>query len=577
MAAGARGRRHQPKRVACPKDLQRMARVDGTVTAHRLAAARMIGRPLWPWEVVHHRNHDQDDNSHENLEIFPSNVAHKLAEHGKLLLGCYNTLTSPEESMEPKINPQLESLLRPINELKPHPRNPMQHDEDQLTRLEAIFKRYGIQLPIVALEDGTIIAGHARVEVCKRLAWPAIPTITFATEDEATEWVQDADAVAAMAEGFMVADNQVSRLGKWRNELLQEIVHAQEALGVNIAEALAFTADDLAKRFKEVPTERVADSEIPDKPKKPTTKIGDLWRLGEHLILCADSTLKKNVGQLFDDQVAQAIITDPPYGISYTDQGGKHEAIAGDELRGDDLKAMVQKALKWANRYAAPDASYYIWHSPSTRADFTAALEAAGLQERQYLVWVKDTFTLGGADYQHGYEPIFYASRAGEKPAFYGNRAQSTIWRIAYHTGEGDLAVAMENGLKISTGDGVGIFIRPNAPKSHKIRLVRLEEGQAILLAHPGSDTDAWQVKRDAGSTYQHPTQKPITLAERALLNSTQADDIVYDAFGGAGFTLLAAERNGRRARICEIDPGYVDVMVDRWEAETSGKAKRAK
>ncbi len=555
-----------------------MARVDGTVTAHRLAAARMIGRPLWPWEVVHHRNHDQDDNSPENLEIFPSNVAHKLAEHGKLLIGCYCTLTSPEESMEPKINPQLEPFLRPVNELKPHPRNPMAHDEDQLTRLEALFKRYGIQLPIVALEDGTIIAGHARVEVCKRLNWPAIPTLTFATADEAAEWVQDADAVADMAEGFMVADNQVARLGKWRNELLQEIVHAQEALGVNIAEALAFTADDLAKRFKEVATERVADSEIPDKPKKPTTRIGDLWTLGEHLVLCADSTLKKNVDRLFDGQLAQAIITDPPYGVSYTGSCDKqHDPLPGDELRNDELANFLQRAFKWALRYAKPDAAFYIWHSSNRREDFVAALHTAGLQERQYLVWVKDRATLTAAHYQYGYEPIFYAARAGETPAFYGDRAQPTVWRIAYHTNEGDLAVALENGLKISTGDGIGLFIRPNAPKNHKIRLVRLEEDQAILLAHPGSDVDAWQIKRDAAATYQHPTQKPVALAERAILNSTQADDIVYDAFGGAGFTLLAAERNGRRARICEIDPGYVDVMVDRWEAETSGKAKRAK
>lgn len=578
MALGDRGRYTQVKRVACPDEYSTMARADGTVAEHRLRMAERIGRPLWPWEVVHHVDHDHRNNDPENLELFPSNLAHKYAEHGQLLIGSYCTLTSPEDGAmsAPKINPQLEPFLRPISELKPHPRNPVEHPESQLAKIQGMFTTYGIQFPIVTLEDGTIVAGHARVKVCERLGWDAIPCITFATLDEADEWITAADDLEDVAEGFMVGDNRSADERKWRKELLQEIIDSQRAIGRNIELALGFTQDDLAKMFREVETEQITKPEIDHDAPEPTAVQDELWRLGEHLVLCADSQLLKNVERLFPrGEQAQCVFTDPPYGISYTDREGRHREIAGDELRDDDLVALVQKALKWAVRFATEDAAFYVWHSPTTREDFLHALQHAGLQERQYLIWVKDAFTLGGADYQHGYEPCFYLSRAGQKPAFFGDRAQSTIWRCALVTDQGELALALENGIKIMTGEGQGIFVKADAPKSHKLRMVRLEPEQHILLEQPNSDRDAWKIQRDPGSSYQHPTQKPIALARRAIQNSTEPGHIVYDAFGGSGSTLLAAEETGRQARICEIEPGYVDTIVARWEALTGEEAER--
>lgn len=580
MALSAKGRYKPIKWVQCPPEHAGMARKDGMVRQHRLVMAQRIGRDLFPWEVVHHKDHDPKNNAPENLELWPSNYAHKLGEHGKLLIGTACSLAT-ETNMEPKINPALKSFLRPTAELHPNPRNPMEHTQAQLSKLERSIRRYGFHDLIVVLEDGTIIAGEGRWRVfTERLEWPAIPCLIFQTQDEAEAWVTDGADVTGLAEGFMIADNKIAQDAGWKKDLLEEVMASQQELGAMI-EDLGFTGDEIARLFKEVETCTVEESEIPTEAKKAITQPGDIWTLGDHLLLCGDATLKKDMAKLFEGRIpttAQLVFTDPPYGISYTDREGKHEAIAGDDLRDDDLVALVQKAAKWASRYTTADAAFYVWHSPTTREDFRFALHAAGLQERQYLIWIKEAFTLGGADYQHGYEPCFYLAKAGQKPKFTGDRAQSTVWRMALMTTDGELVFDLGDGLKISSGDGDTIFMKPEAPKGSKHRKVRLRPGQKCYIeVAPGRETDAWQIKRDPGSSYQHPTQKPVGLAERAIRNSSDHGDAVLDPFAGSGSTLLAAHKQGRQARLIELEPAYCDIIVERFEQFTGGKAKRTK
>ncbi|KKK85627.1 hypothetical protein LCGC14_2771390, partial [marine sediment metagenome] len=402
--------------------------------------------------------------------------------------------------------------------------------------------------------------------------------------------------VREAAEGFMVADNQISKLNKWRRDVLEEIVNSQKALGVKIEHALALTQDDLGRMFREVSTERVTEPEIPTAPTKATAKLGEVWKLGPHRIACVDSTIKKQLAGLFDDTPpVQLVFTDPPYGIQYErfPDGGERELharkLAGDDLHGDGLTKLVGKSMRWAAAYAADDAAFYIWHSPSTRREFEDGILAAGLQVVTVLVWTK-TLSVGWlqsvrkhTDYQTGYEPCFYAAKDGHRPLFTGDRMQTSVWEIQLRLEGGDLAVAIAEGIKLFDSNGNGIFIKRGGPKSHKIRSARIKAGQQILLVDEKAAeelADVWAIGKDPGQSkysYLHPTQKPMALAERAIKNNTRTGDIVYDAFAGSGTTLMAAETHGRIARLAEIDPRYVDVIIERWETMTSGKAKRAK
>ncbi len=273
----------------------------------------------------------------------------------------------------------------------------------------------------------------------------------------------------------------------------------------------------------------------------------------------------------------QLIFTDPPYGVSYQDRGGKHAAIAGDDLRDDKLVALVRRALKWAADYAEDSAAFYIWHAPATRSDFETAIAAAGLQERQYIIWVKEAFTLGGADYQHGYEPCIYAAKSGHAPRFDGDRRQSTIWRMTMIEADGAVPYELADGLKISTGEGGTLVLKPTAPKGKRIRKVRLGAGEELLVQVGEEDTaDVWRVRRDPAAEYKHPTQKPAGLAAIAIRNSSAKGELVLDPFAGSGSTLMAADAHDRIARCLELDPGYCDVIVERWQDRTGEKATRA-
>ncbi len=266
--------------------------------------------------------------------------------------------------------------------------------------------------------------------------------------------------------------------------------------------------------------------------------------------------------------MAAIVHTDPPYGVSY--EAGAWEAIAGDERRRDDLVALLLAALRLAVEHARDDAAFYVWHASATREDFTYALKAAGLEERQYLVWAKGRAVLGHAHYQWAHEPCFYASKAGQQAAWHGDRTQQTVWRLA--TGaDGSLAIALGRGLLVSDGQGHELFLAP-APR-RKLRHVRLGPGEHVEVLGGDSSGTVWEVAHD--TVLEHPTQKPVELARRAIVNSSAPGEIVVDPFLGSGSTLIAAEVEGRRCVGFELEPRYVDVVLRRWEILTDRAARR--
>jgi len=293
------------------------------------------------------------------------------------------------------------------------------------------------------------------------------------------------------------------------------------------------------------------------------TKAGDIWFLGPHKLLCGSATDRETIEKLMAGEKGQMVNTDPPYGVSYETQSGKFDMIKNDDLTGDDLMAdLLIPAFKNYVEFTDPDAAFYIWHASSTRRDFEDAMTAAGLIEKQYIIWVKNAPVLGHADYQWAHEPCFYAEKAGQSAHFYGDRSQRTTWKVVLRDSN-HMATVLTGGVVLTDGAGGKVFINDKPPKGKKIRYIRLSEGKSVCLYPESKASTVWEVARETGT--EHPTQKPVELAIRAIDNSSKPGDLVLDFFGGSGSTLIGAEMTGRRCNMVELDPRYCDVIINRY------------
>lgn len=310
--------------------------------------------------------------------------------------------------------------------------------------------------------------------------------------------------------------------------------------------------------------------DIPAPPANPMTNPGDLYELGPHRLLCGNATRLDHALRIIGDRRASMVFTDPPYGVSYKSQSGKFDMIKNDDKTEDDLvNSLLLPAFKVAAAISDPDAAFYIWHASGTRDDFSYAMKSAGLIEIQYLIWAKPGFVIGHSDYQPAHEPCFYAVKQGNKPIFYGDRSQPTVWRFALHTFN-NISTVIDSGITLIDGHGGRIFVAPKAPKGKKIRTFRISPGKEMLLTTDNKANDLWFVSRDGMA--DHPTQKPVELAIRAIENSSLPGDIVWDGFLGSGTTLIGAEATGRICCGTELDPRYCDVIVNRYVKYTGNK-----
>lgn len=443
----------------------------------------------------------------------------------------------------------------PLSALTPASYNPRSISSDAMAGLTASVRRFGLVQPIVwNKRTKRIVGGHQRVAALKA-----------AGEAEASVVV--VDLPEAEEKALNVALNNPHIEGQFTAGL-QDLLHE-----IKVSLPDAFNELKLEELFSpdQKPEDKDVD-EIPPLPKKATTKKGDLWILGDHRLLCGDATEKESVGRLFGSEKADVVFTDPPYGVSYEDRGGKFGMIKNDDLRDDGLLKLLVPSFKNAAAYVKETAAFYIWHASSTREDFAHAMKAAGLQERQYLIWVKPNMVMGHSDYRWAHEPCFYASKEGKTPEFYGDRGQSTVWHAVLRQ-EVDLTTSLGGGVLLIDGDGGRVFLQPKEPTGRKYRTIRVTKGQKVCIEQTAPDTTIWEVSRDPSAV--HPTQKPVELARRALENSSKPGQIVYDPFLGSGTSLIGAERTGRRCFGLELDPKYADVIVERWQQVTGKTAHR--
>jgi len=380
----------------------------------------------------------------------------------------------------------------PVGKIKPNPQNPRVIKDEAFKRLCASLKEdpaYFEARPVLCNKDMVIFAGNQRYRAAVEIGMKEVPVI-----------VMDNPELEAKR---MLRDNISA--GDWDMDILANDFDA------DFLREVGFSNDELGEMGQgDALLDEDKLDEVPEKPETAITKPGDLWLLGDHRVLCGDSTGESAINRLMDGAKADMIFTDPPYGIAYVGKTKKRLTIQNDAMSDEDFSAFLGKAFGAMRNACDGGTPYYICYADGKTMLFRQALLDSGFEVKQTVIWAKQSFVLGRQDYQWQHEPILYGWAAGASHKWYGGRAETTVWEID--------------------------------------RPTRSEE---------------------------HPTMKPVELCARAIRNSSRKGDVVLDLFGGSGSTLIACEHTGRKACLCEIDPIYCDVIVQRWSKATGKEGNR--
>jgi len=396
---------------------------------------------------------------------------------------------------------QIEHLK--VDDLIPYAQNARTHSDQQVAQIATSMTEFGFTNPILIAEDNTIIAGHGRLMASKLLKLETVPVIRLNHLDE------------TQRRALVIADNKIAENAGWDEDLLRQELHVLDDLDFDI-DILGFNDEELSNILlvdNGAGGGQTDEDAVPEIPETPISVLGDIWICGDHKVLCGDSTMIDAYQNLMGEELADMVFTDPPYNVNYANSAkdkmrGTSRAIKNDNL-GVEFEGFLYDVC--TNLMMMCKGAMYICMSSSELHTLHQAFTKAGGKWSTFIIWAKNHFTMGRADYQRQYEPILYGWKDGNEHFWCGARDQSDIWFV-------------------------------NKP-----------------------------VKNDL-----HPTMKPIELVERALHNSSKTKDIVLDAFGGSGSTMIACEKTNRRARLIELDPKYADVIVKRWQEYTGQKAIHA-
>lgn len=436
-----------------------------------------------------------------------------------------------------------------LDQLKPNPNNPRQFPPAKLKKLKESIQQFPEMLqlrPIVVDEENMVLGGNMRLAALKQLG------------HSTTHVIQAQDLTDLQRRQFIIKDNL--QYGEWDLDILQEEFDLQELSEWGLDEINGLLNKGNNHPVKN-PDEPGADDPVISNP-------GDLFEFFlpdspavRHRLIHGDSTDPKAIRQLMNQEQAQLIFTDPPYGVSYETK--TKETIQNDDIRDNELvNTLLAPAFKNMVTAAEDAAAFYIWHGSKTRQDFEVAMTAAALQEKQYIIWVKP-WTCTQSDYNWQHEPCFYCQKQGHQARYIGDNRQQTVWELETAR-EGD-SIAIEDGVKFTHPDGEELFVTSHMPNSKTTRHIRLQEGQPIQMTAKLNNGDIWRIRPDPQAKYIHPTQKPITLAQKAIANHLLKEDIVLDLFGGSGSTLIAAQTRHVRGYLCELDEKYIYRITRRF------------
>lgn len=406
-----------------------------------------------------------------------------------------------------------------INTISPYALNAKKHPEDQVAKIAKSIKEFGWGQPIVVDKKGVIIVGHGRYEAAKSLSLEKVPVLVLNVSEE-------------KAKAYRLADNKLNE-SEWDMKL---VVDELREIPEELIEVTGFSKDllvDPDEKEDDVP-EGVGGAE--------DIKQGDIWVMGQHRIMCGDSTSIEDTDKLCHGMQADMIFTDPPYNVDYKGSGDKtSDGIMNDKMDSEDFNVFLDMVFKNLYPHTKKGAGIYIFHSEKTAHQFRHALIQNGFDIKNPMVWNKPNAGLGMGDYRPKYEPFFYCNIKGGKAQFYGDRTNTNVWDF----------------------------------QDDEEKLVKW--ARKVLNADKQGRTTVWTISRDKVNQYVHPTQKPVELIEFALKNSSKEGDMVLDLFAGSGSTTIACEKLGRLAYSMELDPKYVATVLTRYAQYTGTEPIREK
>ena len=385
---------------------------------------------------------------------------------------------------------ELKYELADVDQLIPYVNNARTHSPEQVTKLASAIKEFGFINPVITDGEHGILAGHGRIAAAKQLGLKQVPCVSAAYLTEAQK------------KAYILADNRLSLDAGWDDELLKIEIESLESEGFDIG-LTGFDEKELADLFgsDEKDTEE-DDFDVDDELSKPCfSRDGDVWHLGQHRVICGDSTLPDTYGKLLEDKKVNLVCTDPPYLVKLNSTSG---TIKNDDLNDEEGLEFLKKAFSCMHDSMAKDASIYVFYATAKARVFHDAFEDSGFKVGAGLVWKKDRLVLTRTDWKYIHEPIIFGWRKDGRHRWYGDQKQTTVFEFAR--------------IKNSKEDGCG-----------------------------------------------HPSSKPVPLLAYLIKQCTQENGLVLDGFLGSASTLIACEQLNRVCYGIELEPKFVDVAVQRY------------
>jgi DNA modification methylase len=392
----------------------------------------------------------------------------------------------------------------PLDSLHADPANVRTHGPQNLESIVASLKRFGQAEPLVVqLSTGRIIGGNGRLQAMKQLGW---------TECEIVEL--DVDDLQATS--LAIALNRTGELAGWDEPALAKLL--DQLRKEDSLDGVGFGEDDIGElvaQLREEEDRQLADDGPDEPPPVAVAKLGDLWCLGEHRLLCGDSTKLADVHRVMAGDKAALVATDPPYLVDYTGErprgSGKDWTGSYREIDIEDAGAFFRATFTNILDVLAPHAAVFCWHAHKRSGEIQAIWREIGLLDHQQIIWVKPAAVFGHVFYHFRHEPCMMGWRQGSKPEHDGQHEHDSVWQVDW-------------------------------------------DGKARFAT-------------------EHPTSKPVDLFAIPMRRHTKPGDVVFEPFSGSGSQLIAAERTGRRCRAIEISPPFVDVALKRWQKATGQDA----
>ncbi|NSO32884.1 DNA modification methylase [Enterococcus faecalis] len=398
-----------------------------------------------------------------------------------------------------------------------NPRVDLKPGMQEYEKLKQSILEFGfVDPPIYNIQTGNLVGGHQRVAVARELG--------LFNEIE----VSVVNLPLNKEKALNVALNKIS--GQWDEEKLYFLLNELDDEAVSLTGFDTEEVDSLLDSFnyeedieKSIIEDDFQVNKFIENHPEAKTKMGQLWKLGNHYLLCGDATKAADVEKLLQGKKANLVVTDPPYNVAVKSENKELNESGREKIMNDDMsdEEFNQFLTAVFNNYANAmenDSAIYVFHGSSYQREFENSMNAAGIVVRSQCIWVKNNATFGWSQYRWQHEPVFYAHKKKQAPSWYGDRKQTTIW-------QDDL----------------------------------MEDLPATI----------WKVPRDDVSTYYHPTQKPLSLIAIPVRNSSKRQDIVLDLFGGSGSTLMTCNQLDRRCYTLELDPLFCDVIIERFEKST--------